>query len=113
MVKVINMEKKTPFNKCKFEIGMIELINILDMNKSGTSLYSFLIENGNKFLSLNGIAYINPIEMMQFLSWTRKSFYNGIDELLNKKILSRTGRPGEYFYNPKYFTDGIGNKENK
>ena len=105
-------EKKNPFDKCKFNIGTIELIEVLDMTKSGTSLYSFLIENGDKFLSFDGIAYINPVELTQFLTWTRKSVYNGIDQLLEKKILSHTGRPGEYYYNPKFFPYGIGNQEN-
>ena len=105
-------EKRNPFDKCKFSIGTTELIEVLDMTKSGTSLYSFLIENGTKFLSLDGIAYINPVELTQFLTWTRKSVYNGIDQLLDKNILSQTGRPGEYYYNPKFFPDGIGNQKN-
>ncbi len=92
-----------PFSKSKFLIEKEGLLAVLSMSKSGVNLYSFLIERGDKFLAHDGIAYLNPIEMTQFLDCTRKSVYNGIEDLILKDMLALTGRPGEYFFNPKYF----------
>ena len=103
-IKVYPTNKYKP---CKFFIDSQGLIALLKMNKSGLSLYKFLLINGDKFLAADGIAYLNPMEMTQFLDCTRKSIYNGLEELLIRDILSRTGKPGEYFYNPKFFNYGI------
>ena len=110
MEKSISMKKKVypknPFSSSKFLIDENDLLSILDMNKSGLNLYYFLIERGDSFLAHDGIAYLNPIEMTEFLDCTRKSVYNGIESLILKKILARTGFPGEYFFNHKFFDNG-------
>lgn len=95
-----------PFSSSVFLIEEKDLLSILDMNKSGLNLYYFLTISGNSFLAHDGIAYLNPIEMTEFLNCTRKSIYNGIESLILNKILARTGVPGEYFFNPKFFDNG-------
>ena len=64
MVKTIKMAKteKSPYKKSNRNIDFQEITAIIEMKDSGRDLYLFLLENKDKFLAHDGIAYINPVE---------------------------------------------------
>ena len=81
---------KSPYSKTEGVIKFDELSAIISMKDSGRDLYMFLLENKDKFLAHNGIAYINPIELVFFLNVTRKTIYNGINSMIASNILNRS-----------------------
>jgi len=96
---------KSPYSKSLGVIKFEELSAIISMKDSGRDLYMFLLQNQDKFLAHNGIAYINPIELVFFLDVTRKTIYNGINSMISSNILKRCNVVGEYYYNFKYFPE--------
>ena len=99
------VESKSPYKKTDEVIKYNELSAIISMKDSGRDLYMFLLDNKDKFLAHNGIAYINPIELVFFLDVTRKTIYNGINSMISSNILKRCNVVGEYYYNFKYFPE--------
>jgi hypothetical protein len=98
--------EKSPYKKLEdSKIGHSELTAIISMKDSGRDLYLFLLDNSNKFLAHNGVAYINPIEIMLFLNVTRKTIYNGINSMIQANILRRCNVIGEYYYNFNFFPE--------
>lgn len=99
------VESNSPYKKTDEVIKYNELSAIISMKDSGRDLYMFLLDNKDKFLAHNGIAYINPIELVFFLDVTRKTIYNGINSMISSNILKRCNVVGEYYYNFKYFPE--------
>lgn len=95
----------SPFKKTDSSIDYKEISSILSMKDSGKVLYLFLLENKDKFLAHDGVAYINPVELVFYLNVTRKTIYNGINQMIQANILSRCNVVGEYYYNFIYFPE--------
>ena len=92
-----------PFNESKFTIGVEDMLKLLNMSKSGISLYKHILSDVESYIAPDGIAYLDQKLLADRMGITTKSVYNGLDSMLYNGALSRTGRPKEYFYNPKYF----------
>ena len=105
MVKTIKMAKteKSPYKKSNRNIDFQEITAIIEMKDSGRDLYLFLLENKDKFLAHDGIAYINPVELVFYLNVTRKTIYNGVNAMIQANILRRCNVVGEYYYNFNFF----------
>lgn len=92
-----------PFEESPLSIEVDDLKRILEMTKSGISLYLHILNRNDDYIFHDGIAYIDPKLSAKEMGISVKSIYNGVDDLSSKGILSRTGRSKEYFYNPKFF----------
>ena len=94
---------KSPYKDKEKSIDYQEITTILTLKDSGRALYLFLLENRDKFLAHDGIVYINPIELMNFMNVSRKTIYNGVNSLIQADVLKRSNEVGEYFYNYDFF----------
>ena len=90
----------SPFKDRELEISFSMLFSLIGL--SSTSLKLYLYIRGMSFRD-NGIIYVDKKEAKQQCGFKQdKSFYNGITELVDSKILARTRTSFEYHYNPKF-----------
>ncbi len=115
MERTIKMKKGigSPYKKTENGIDFKEVTAIIGMKDSGRFLYLFLLENKDKFLAYDGVAYINPIELVFYLNVTRKTIYNGINSMIQANILRRCNVVGEYYYNFNFFPNDDSEENNR
>ena len=77
------------------------LLTICQLNKTGVLTLEHLVKNGyvyrNKFL-LTSKEFLEATELK-----SKKSFYNGIEDLLKWDMIAKSEDVGFFYFNPKYF----------
>jgi len=92
-----------PFVWTELRVAFEVLFTLIDL--SSTSLKLYLYIRGQSYKD-DGIVYVDKAEAKRMCDFKQdKSFYNGITELVEAKLLARTRESFEYYYNPKFINE--------
>jgi hypothetical protein len=77
------------------------MLTVCQLNKTGVVMLEYLIKNGYVY---KGKLLITSKEFLQTTELkSKKSFYNGLDDLLKWEVIAKSEDVGFFYYNPKYF----------
>jgi len=77
------------------------LLTVCQLNKTGVSTLEHLVKNGYVYKGKLLITSKEFLETTELKS--KKSFYNGIEDLIKWDIICKSEDVGFFYYNPKYF----------
>ncbi len=91
-----------PFKKSPEQSTKEMILTICQLNKTGLVMLEYLLKNGYIYKGTFLISYKDFMEVMKLKS--KKSYYNGIDNLIRWRVIARTDDAVFFYFNPKFFT---------
>lgn len=77
------------------------LLTVCQLNKTGVIMLEYLAKNGYVYKGKLLITSKDFLETTELRS--KKSFYNGIEDLIKWDLIAKSEDVGFFYYNPKYF----------
>jgi len=93
--------KEDPFKDIAVISDKEFLLTICQLNKTGLIMFEYLIRNGYVYKGMFLISYKDFMAEMKLRS--KKSYYNGLDNLLKWDVLAKNEDVSFFYFNPKYF----------
>lgn len=95
------VHKEDPFKDIAVISDKEFLLTICQLNKTGLIMFEYLIRNGYVYKGMFLISYKDFMAEMKLRS--KKSYYNGIDNLLKWDVLAKSEDVSFFYFNPKFF----------
>lgn len=96
------VHKEDPFKDITLISDKEFLLTICQLNKTGLVMFEYLIRNGYIYKGMFLISYKDFMTEMKLRS--KKSYYNGIDNLLKWDVLAKSENVSFFYFNPKFFS---------
>ncbi len=77
------------------------LLTVCQLKKTGVIMLEYLAKNGYVYKGKLLITSKDFLETTELRS--KKSFYNGIEDLIKWDLIAKSEDVGFFYYNPKYF----------
>ncbi len=89
-----------PFEECDREISVEVMITIAKLSKTGIKVLEYMMSDSP---TDEGKVYIKKETVMFDCGIGEKSFFNGIKDLVDHKIIATSDISFEYYFNHAYF----------
>lgn len=93
-----------PFEECDREITSEVMNTISDLTKTGIKVLEYMMSS---CATDNGKIYVDKKTVMFECELKDKSFFNGIKDLIDNKIIATSDVSFEYYFNHAYFGETI------
>lgn len=77
------------------------LLTICQLNKTGVVMFEYLVKNG--YVYKGKLLVTSKDFLLDTDLKSKKSFYNGIEDLIKWDLIAKSEDVGFFYYNPKYF----------